>query len=481
GVGSDQKEKQSPPRKRQRSTATKSTKTPARKQQVKSKLSRVVGLADMPIGILTKIASNLEPMDVIFLARLNKHFRNLLITRSSIGIWRRLIDNTFGLPGCPPGMSEPRYLALVFLDTCTSCGKDGKTEIDEVLRVRLCASCRDTCLIVRNTVPDDVMTVIPFSAKIALNPRRSHSYSLQADVSGLVAESEEIKKLNKWEAHQAWTAEKRDILQGRLLHARSLQGYFELMELVRKQDMEYTKVGRREEIKQRLEEAGWTSEEMDFDYAGCSNKRTWLDLVSQPKPLTEQEWLSLKSNLITVLEDNRKQRLEVGRQARKKERQARLEELLRAIEEKDSFSIEIPAPVPGSSNPDLASPISVFYSPPFPPNLSQMLNYPIVLDLYETDRSVTEMEAKFEANRKEIEKHTAKWADRVHAHLTKLALQGPKINKNVLLSTSIAREKKPNPLTKLPDDVKRLVRADSQFKIPFFLAMGDSVTYGSII
>ncbi|KAG8795250.1 hypothetical protein FRC12_016597, partial [Ceratobasidium sp. 428] len=131
GVGSDQKEKQSPPRKRQRSTATKSTKTPARKQQVKSKSSRVVGLADMPIGILTKIASNLEPMDVIFLARLNKHFRNLLITRSSIGIWRRLIDNTFGLPGCPPGMSEPRYLALVFLDTCTSCGKDEKTEIDE--------------------------------------------------------------------------------------------------------------------------------------------------------------------------------------------------------------------------------------------------------------------------------------------------------------------------------------------------------------
>ncbi|KAG8766803.1 hypothetical protein FRC12_006650 [Ceratobasidium sp. 428] len=140
---SDQEKQRSPPRKRQR-TAAKSTKAPARKKQVKHKSSRVIGLTDMPIEIFTKIASHLDPIDVIFLARLNKHFRNFFMKRSSIDIWRGSIDNMLGLPGCPPDMSEPRYLSFIFMKTCTSCGKAGKTELDEVLRVRLCGSCRKT-------------------------------------------------------------------------------------------------------------------------------------------------------------------------------------------------------------------------------------------------------------------------------------------------------------------------------------------------
>ncbi|KAG9122740.1 hypothetical protein FRC07_000748 [Ceratobasidium sp. 392] len=479
-------EQRSPPPKRQR-TATKSTKTQVRKKQVKSKSTRVVGLADMPIKILTQasidlnIASNLEPIGVIFLARLNKHFRNLLMKRSSVDIWRGSMENVLGLPECPPDMSEPRYLALVFLKTCTSCGKAGKTEIDEVLRVRLCGSCRKTCLVVWNTVPAGIMALIPFSGKIAPHPRRSNSYALRADVPGLVAEMEKVKKLNNKEAHQAWAAEKREIVQKRLQHAQLLREFFEIMELFREQEVEDAKADHKEEIERRLEEMGWTFEDMDFDYPGCTNKRAWLELVSEPKPLTDRGWPSLKSKLVTLLEDNRKQRLEVGRQTRKKERQARLSELFRAIKEKDCFTLEIPNPTPGNPNPDSASPISVSCTPPFP-DLSHTLNFPIVLDLYETDRSVVEMEVKFEDHREEIEKHITEWTNHVQAHFTKLALEGPKIAKKMLLSTSIARDKKPNPLTKLPDNIKRLLRADSFFNTTSsFSRLGQHLTYGSIL
>ncbi|KAG9124647.1 hypothetical protein FRC07_010799 [Ceratobasidium sp. 392] len=476
----DSKEQRSPPPKRQ-CTATKSAKTPVRKKQVKSKSTRVVGLADMPIKILTQIASNLEPIDVIFLARLNKHFRNLLMKRSSIDIWRGSMENVLGLPECPPDMSEPRYLALVFLKTCTSCGKAGKTEIDEVLRVRLCGSCRKTCLVVWNTVPAGIMALIPFSGKIAPNPRRSNAYSLRADVPGLVAEMEKVKKLNNKEAHQAWAAEKREIVQKRLQHAQLLREFFEIMELFREQEVEDAKADRKEEIERRLEEMGWIFEDMDFDYPGCTNKRAWLELVSEPKPLTDRGWPSLKSKLVTLLEGNRKQRLEVGLQARKKERQVRLSELFRIIKEKDCFTLEIPNPVPGNPNPDSASSISVPYAPPFP-DFSHMLNYPVVLDLYETDCSVTEMDTKFEGYQKEIERYITEWTNRVQAHFTKLALEGPKIAKKTLLSTTIARDKKSNSLTKLPDDVKRLLRADSLFSTTSsFLMLGQNLTYGSML
>ncbi|KAG8684350.1 hypothetical protein FRC09_015442, partial [Ceratobasidium sp. 395] len=476
---SDQEKQRSPPRKRQR-TAAKSTKAPARKKQVKHKSSRVIGLTDMPIEILTKIASHLDPIDVIFLARLNKHLRNFLMKRSSIDIWRGSIDNMLGLPGCPPDMSEPRYLSLVFLKTCTSCGKAGKTELDEVLRVRLCGSCRKTCLVVWNTVPSGVMPLIPFSGKIAPHPRRSHAYALRADVPGLVSEWEKVKKLNDEVAFQTWTAEKRELAQERRQHAQLLREYLNLMEMVRGQEIDDTKADRQEEIVQRLEALGWTHEDMDFDYPGCTNKRAWSDLVSQPKPLTDRGWPSLKTRLVTMLEGNRKQRLEVRRQTRKKEREARLLELFRAIKEKDCFNLEIPAPASGNPNTDSASPTSVSYIPPFP-EFSHMLNYPVVLNLYETDRPVADMEAKFEQHRKEIQGHITEWTNRIQAHFTKLALEGPKITKKMLLSTSIARDKTPNPLTKLPDDVKRLLGADSLFNDASFLKSRQTSTYGFIV
>ncbi|KAG8766802.1 hypothetical protein FRC12_006649, partial [Ceratobasidium sp. 428] len=101
--------------------------------------------------------------------------------------------------------------------------------------------------------------------------------------------------------------------------------------MVRGQEIDDTKADRQEEIVQRLKALGWTHEDMDFNYPGCTRKREWLDLVSRPKPLTDRGWPSFKSKLVALLEDNRKQRLEVGRQTRKKEREARLLELFRAI------------------------------------------------------------------------------------------------------------------------------------------------------
>ncbi|CAE6537425.1 unnamed protein product, partial [Rhizoctonia solani] len=130
---SEQEEQQSPPRKRQRAVI-KPAKTPALKKQTKGKQGRLAGLMNMPIDIFTEIASHLWPVDIINLARLNKFFHNMLMSRSSIHIWHNAMDNVYYLPACPPEMSEPRYLALVFLKTCTSCGKAAKAEVDTILR-----------------------------------------------------------------------------------------------------------------------------------------------------------------------------------------------------------------------------------------------------------------------------------------------------------------------------------------------------------
>ncbi|CAE6535146.1 unnamed protein product [Rhizoctonia solani] len=463
----DEQEQKSPPRKRQR--VAPKFKAPPRKKQDQGKSSSIVRLPDIPTSIIIKIMSHLLPINIIFLARVNKFFRNLLMNRSSVDIWHRAMDNVPFLPECPPDMSEPRYLALVFLNTCTSCGKAGKLEVDEVLRVRLCGS-----LVVWNTVTPGIMALIPFSGKIAPTPRRSNAYSLRGDVPSLLAEYEAKKKLGD-KTFQTWAAEKRKIKDERLKHAQMLKAFLGIMELADEQEMEDIKAERQKEIERRLGELGWTSEDLDFDFPECTNKRTWLDLISQPKPLSDQGWTTLKPALTTLLETNRQKRSEIASKARKKERETRLSEMFLAIEERGTLTVSV-----SSHNPDSEAPTSFTFEPPFP-NLSHTLNCPAVMDLYETDRTVVEMEAKFEQHRAEIEGFLIEWTNQVQSHFIKLAHQGPKIGKKILQSTSIVHDNKSDPFAKLPDDVKRLLRADSFFNSTSLFGFGQCLTYGHVL
>ncbi|KAG8682868.1 hypothetical protein FRC11_014252, partial [Ceratobasidium sp. 423] len=173
-----------------------------------------------------------------------------------------------------------------------------------------------------------------------------------------------------------------------------------------------------------------------------------------PKPLTDRGWTSLKPKLTALLETNRKQRLEKERQTRKQAREVRLTDLFRAIKDRDILTVEV-----SSHSPDSEGPTSASYEPPFP-NFSHTLKSPVILDLCETDRSVAEMEAKLEQHREEIEGYMTEWKND---------------------STLIAHDKKSDPFAKLPDDIKRLLRADSLFSTTSLVGLGRPLTYGCIL
>jgi len=58
------------------------------------------------------------PLDLLRLARTTKGFRKLLMSRSSISLWKDVLRNISGLPECPPWMSEPAWVNLVFYPHC---------------------------------------------------------------------------------------------------------------------------------------------------------------------------------------------------------------------------------------------------------------------------------------------------------------------------------------------------------------------------
>ncbi|CUA77990.1 hypothetical protein RSOLAG22IIIB_06913 [Rhizoctonia solani] len=447
---SEKEDQQSLPQKRRRASV-KSIKTSTSKKQAKGKQGRLAVIMNMPIDVLTEIASHLWPVDIINLARLNKSFRNILMTRPSIHIWHNAMKNVPILPDCPPDMSEPRYLALVFLKTCTSCGEAVNAEVDTVLRVRLCGP-----IISLSAVPPDIVSLIPYSRRIA----SVNAYVLREDVPVLLAEYEKKKQLNNAVAFQTWTVERKKIINARSIHADKLRKFFEYMEFVREEEIEAILAKRWEQMKFWLQELGWVTEDMDFSDPDCPNRREWYHLASQPKVLSKREWKNLKPKLIPLLEANRARRLELEFLTRQSGRQFRLMKLLYAIKEKDSFTIKIPAQHPAISLLGLSS-ISVSYEPAFP-EISYALKWPVIFDLYETDRTTAEMEVEFEQHRGEIERFISEWQTRIQTHCSRLALQGPKVTKILQSSLTIGTDKS-EPFAEFSDDLKRLLRADSFF------------------
>ncbi|KAF8602617.1 hypothetical protein BDV93DRAFT_443881, partial [Ceratobasidium sp. AG-I] len=67
------------------------------------------------------IMTYLKAEELLFFARTTKHFRKVLMKRSSACIWRRALEDLEGLPQCPPTMAEPQFIALVFTEDCSVC------------------------------------------------------------------------------------------------------------------------------------------------------------------------------------------------------------------------------------------------------------------------------------------------------------------------------------------------------------------------
>ena len=63
----------------------------------------------------------MHPYDLLRLARTTKAFRRLLLSRSSITIWRESLALVPDLPECPADLTEPAYTNLVFDPHCHVC------------------------------------------------------------------------------------------------------------------------------------------------------------------------------------------------------------------------------------------------------------------------------------------------------------------------------------------------------------------------
>ncbi|CAE6436703.1 unnamed protein product [Rhizoctonia solani] len=447
---SEKEEAKSPPRKRQRATNKVPKVLPGTKQ-ILDKQSFAT-LADMPLDIFIEIATYLLPIDVIHMARLTKSTRSMLMHRSSIHVWHASMRNIPNLPDCPPDLSEPYFLSLVFLNACSACGQSTRTKLDETLRVRLCGPCRSEHLVYGADVPRELDELLHWSSKLKPPKGRLGDYTLRADYEAIKVEHKQIKAKSK-KAVKEWTKEKEVINGRRQNEAAALTRFMEAMEMDRQSEQADTSKARWKEIQRRLREMGWEPKDMDFTNAWSTKTRQWRTIVVQPKPITDRVWAHLIPKLVPLLEINRNERLRVESRARKRTRGDHLKGLMDSLKRMDYSAFKLEAnlrlPLPG----DAYATTTVTYQAPFPTFL-QALTWPVLNSLYETDVSITDMNESFEQQREGIKTQITEWQSYIQGYFMGLLdAQGEGLQP----ATGVDH---PN----LSDDLKCLLRADVLFR-----------------
>ncbi|KAG9094597.1 hypothetical protein FRC06_010659, partial [Ceratobasidium sp. 370] len=195
-------------------------------------------ILDMPPEVFNEVANHLMPVDLLSLARSNKFFRMMFMSRSSLHIWQMAFKNLPGLPPCPPGLCEPQYASLLFSKTCSKCGARALRRMDPYLHVRLCNSCRDV-EVIEIEVFADLAPLVPRSVSIKA-PRYGCVYTLRCEIEGVAAAADDEAAFPDWS--KARMAEMRE----RQAHGDVLEDYLDIMEDARELEIDDLKMQRKD-------------------------------------------------------------------------------------------------------------------------------------------------------------------------------------------------------------------------------------------
>ncbi|KAK0496976.1 hypothetical protein EDD18DRAFT_1164760 [Armillaria luteobubalina] len=294
-------------------------------QPIKSKSSRrtrgkLSALLELPLDILLEIFGFLLPLDLLHLSRLNKDFRQVLMSKSSAGAWKAARQNLPGFPGPFRGMSEPAWVNLAFIAECHFCTRTVRNP-DMYLMTRVCPPCASERLIKtqalkRNAPPPsayvsvgDVTSLIPahctgYRHGDHSGPKQWDWWSLRSDYDAMCAK---LLSFESPEERSEFIKNQKALIADNLKHSRTCQVWNVHRANERYHEIHQGKKDRRQAIYDKLKELGY-----EEDLKGCrpfSDPLADHPLVKKNVPLTERGWLKIQDELVAWAEVRRATRL----------------------------------------------------------------------------------------------------------------------------------------------------------------------------
>ncbi|KAJ3770833.1 hypothetical protein FB446DRAFT_136038 [Lentinula raphanica] len=289
------------------SSKNKRQRMPKQFRGVRGKLGLLEKLAkDMPLDVILEIFCYLEPRDLLRLARTTKDLRAILMSKSSVNIWRTVLGNVEGLPPCPTDLNEPQFANLLFEPYCHVCMRSA--HCDNILwniRVRSCQKCLQAfpqpkhidhpLSRYESVIPTELVEVEPAQLCYISNPEVTKRYMAEYDA------------LQSREDRHEWIKRKRKECRAIQRHKEQCTKWQTRRWQDRADELDALRKERKAAILDRLGEIGWRHEAetiMEGPYDSFSRHK----LVKQPKKLTDQGWRTIKNPLVTFLSEQQAER-----------------------------------------------------------------------------------------------------------------------------------------------------------------------------
>ncbi|KAK1224295.1 hypothetical protein PQX77_012803 [Marasmius sp. AFHP31] len=326
-------------------------------EQSKPTTRRVRGLLqrlkEFPLDVVFIIFEYLTPQDLLSLARTSKDLRNLLLSRSTVSIWKAARSNVEDLPDIPDDMSEPAYAHLCFDAQCHHC--DGKHPAVNVLwynRTRSCHACVDNPynyfvepvlpnyysvhergFAPRNDLLRDLWAILqPRGDIISGKQRKGYFFVCSVDIYQQLSDG--------WEANKhdpSWIAARNT--EGDVgkkassgaqfqMHAEEMGNWWRNRTKEHKSELAVRRKAREDAILQRLSDIGWAKE---IDAQRKRNNLSCLHqfrIGTQTKKLTTKDWNELRPKLESALQEAKTDRLRSELRAKWKQRYLAFKSLL---------------------------------------------------------------------------------------------------------------------------------------------------------
>ncbi|KAI0332365.1 hypothetical protein GY45DRAFT_1335658 [Cubamyces sp. BRFM 1775] len=274
-------------------TAESNERAPTRRT-LRGRRGSLKDMLNMPLDVLFEIFGRMHPRDLLNLARTSKDFRALLMSRDSALFWKAAREQVPGLPECPAFLSEPHSLI------CDNCLKKNAQMFVWEFFVRVVKETSDMCAL-KADIEAETGIEEPFYST-ALMPRTKNSYSMVA-----FAHTPDYNALEKqWEALK--TAEEKISFAKAQVALVKANIEVACANVVPMEDKRSTgEIRRIRSIIAHLREEGWTEELRKMDYMAHYDFRSHK-AMRKPQKLTESAWVSIREEVIALMEQIREAR-----------------------------------------------------------------------------------------------------------------------------------------------------------------------------
>ncbi|KAG8710285.1 hypothetical protein FRC08_017369 [Ceratobasidium sp. 394] len=272
------------------------------------------------------------------------------------------------------------------------------------------------------------------------------------------ARLDELRLSNDEQALRIWMKDQQAELERRKKHGDAVASFLNAAHQAKMDELKRTW---NEQIELKLLELGYTQKAEDLPPHKQSRWRSFLDKTDV---LTDQKWGQLRPAIVGFLETEAKDRMERERHQRRLSRDNRLSGLFNSIRHVMGTIPEAPESL------SIAEAITVVSKWIPPPDYDDALEWPIIRNLLETDRTVEDMADCFEKRRHEIIQLIEDWGRRVKREWASILREGRKKD-GLALDPPRPRlyesEADVDPFKNMGADTCLLLRADSIFDFNF--------------